>query len=116
MAAAAGPGGKSAPVLESCIFSTEENVVARVLPLAQLSDFSEGRLRAALEQAGLGPGDNCNAKVELYIAAATVLQQQARNQGFDGSGGTAQAAAFWVPGRVEVICIRTCIQWRSKRL
>lgn len=68
-------------------------------PLSLLGDLTDYRLRRALEQAGLRQQDNLDQKVELFIAAATEL---AKNRGVEPRGGPAEAAAFWVPGRVEV--------------
>ena len=78
--------------------SSPKAEAARAPPLDRLSDFTTERLRLVLEQAGLGPGDNCNSKVELFRAAAAELQGQAKIHGFDAEGTSLQAAAFWVPG------------------
>jgi len=68
-------------------------------PLSLLGDLTDYRLRRALEQAGLRQQDNLDEKVELFIVAATEL---AKNRGVEPRSGPAEAAAFWVPGRVEV--------------
>ena len=71
-------------------------------PLSLLDELADGRLRRAMEHAGLGLDDNIDEEVQLFIAAAAELRLVAKHRGTERFSGPAEAAAFWVPGRVEV--------------